>query len=264
MDLQFLLNGTELTGNHMAEVKQFKVVSALPGTLEANSIYYVRSGAGVDIYVTNSSGTIVAYRHNQGEAKPWTGAADYDAITEGTWIVTSALAHAPAQFTTGHDSIVTVKRLDGDRLVQQVYNFVHNISVFRMRIMWQGSPVWAGWQEPAMLDDWIPITSLLNGYTPLAGFPNRFRQLGKCLQLQLYANAASATRTAGTTIWSVPFLYRPAHLCPIQARVDLSSTAGQWANSANLIIDGDVKLGPALAAAVQKIAIDVLIPLGAP
>ncbi|MBO6511011.1 MAG: hypothetical protein JJ979_21430 [Roseibium sp.] len=41
-----------------------KVVSALPGTLEADSVYYVRVGAGVDMYVTNSSGEIVAYGSN--------------------------------------------------------------------------------------------------------------------------------------------------------------------------------------------------------
>jgi len=45
-------------------IKQHKVVAALPGTLAADSVYYVRVGAGFDIYVTNSAGTLVAYDHN--------------------------------------------------------------------------------------------------------------------------------------------------------------------------------------------------------
>ncbi|CAM4003525.1 hypothetical protein [Ectopseudomonas alcaliphila] len=49
----------------MAVIKHHKYVASLPGTLEANSIYYVRAGSGFDIYVTNSSGTIVAYPLNR-------------------------------------------------------------------------------------------------------------------------------------------------------------------------------------------------------
>jgi len=48
----------------MAVIKHHKFVAVLPATLEANSIYYVRVGAGFDIYVTNSSGTLIAYPLN--------------------------------------------------------------------------------------------------------------------------------------------------------------------------------------------------------
>jgi hypothetical protein len=41
-----------------------KVVSVLPATLSADTIYFVRIGTGFDIYVTNSTGTIVGYRTN--------------------------------------------------------------------------------------------------------------------------------------------------------------------------------------------------------
>lgn len=41
-----------------------KVVSALPGTLERNSLYLVRAGTGFDLYATNDAGTIVAYGLN--------------------------------------------------------------------------------------------------------------------------------------------------------------------------------------------------------
>ncbi|WP_325435620.1 hypothetical protein [Pseudomonas nitroreducens] len=49
----------------MAVVQHHKFVASLPSSLEANSIYYVRAGAGFDIYVTNSSGTLVAYPLNR-------------------------------------------------------------------------------------------------------------------------------------------------------------------------------------------------------
>jgi len=48
----------------MALIKQHKFVAALPATLEADSIYFVRTGVGFDQYVTNSSGQIVAYPAN--------------------------------------------------------------------------------------------------------------------------------------------------------------------------------------------------------
>lgn len=49
----------------MAELKASKVVSSLPGTLDANTIYVVRVGTGFDLYVTNNSGTVVSYSLNQ-------------------------------------------------------------------------------------------------------------------------------------------------------------------------------------------------------
>lgn len=41
-----------------------KYVSALPATLTRNTLYFVRNGAGFDIYCTNESGTVVAYALN--------------------------------------------------------------------------------------------------------------------------------------------------------------------------------------------------------
>ncbi|WP_137823640.1 hypothetical protein [Pseudomonas sp. D(2018)] len=48
----------------MADLKLHKVVSSLPGVLEADSIYLVRVGSGYDLYATNHSGTIVSYPLN--------------------------------------------------------------------------------------------------------------------------------------------------------------------------------------------------------
>jgi hypothetical protein len=59
----------------MANVKfsPQKVVSALPGTLTANTIYYVRVGLGYDTYVTNDIGTVVAYKANTDYTQALTG-----------------------------------------------------------------------------------------------------------------------------------------------------------------------------------------------
>lgn len=48
----------------MSLVLHHKVVSTLPTPLVASSIYYVRVGAGFDIYVTNETGTVVSYPIN--------------------------------------------------------------------------------------------------------------------------------------------------------------------------------------------------------
>lgn len=48
----------------MSVILQHKVVATLPGTLEADSLYYVRAGAGFDVYVTNSTGLVMAYTLN--------------------------------------------------------------------------------------------------------------------------------------------------------------------------------------------------------
>lgn len=48
----------------MATLKTHKVVSALPDPLEADSVYFVRVGAGFDLHVTNSAGLVVAYALN--------------------------------------------------------------------------------------------------------------------------------------------------------------------------------------------------------
>lgn len=48
----------------MAAVLHHKLVNSLPGTLQANSVYYVRTGTGFDAYVTNNLGIVVAYPLN--------------------------------------------------------------------------------------------------------------------------------------------------------------------------------------------------------
>lgn len=48
----------------LSQLTAIKVVGSLPSPLTADTIYYLRVGTGYACYVTNSTGTIVAYRAN--------------------------------------------------------------------------------------------------------------------------------------------------------------------------------------------------------
>ena len=61
----------------MSAVKFHKVVGSLPGTLEANSVYFLRTGAGFSIHVTNDLGQVEAYNLNHPELE------DGEATTTG-------------------------------------------------------------------------------------------------------------------------------------------------------------------------------------
>lgn len=89
----------------MAQVKFHKFVAALPVTLEADSIYYVRVGAGFDIYVTNSSGTIVAYSLNATAANGFQGKAIIDFGVNGS---DTATAPITGQTTMVSASVIAV------------------------------------------------------------------------------------------------------------------------------------------------------------
>ena len=54
----------------MAAVKFHKVVGSLPGTLEANSVYFLRTGAGFSIHITNDLGQVEAYNLNTSSVAP--------------------------------------------------------------------------------------------------------------------------------------------------------------------------------------------------
>ncbi len=48
----------------MSKLLTKKIVNTLPTSLTANTIYFVKIGNGFDLYVTNNSGTIIAYPLN--------------------------------------------------------------------------------------------------------------------------------------------------------------------------------------------------------
>lgn len=45
----------------MADFKAHKVLTSLPGSLEADSVYFLKDGNGIKCYVTNNSGLVVPY-----------------------------------------------------------------------------------------------------------------------------------------------------------------------------------------------------------
>jgi len=48
----------------VAQLLLTKTISALPGTLTPDTVYFVRVGTGFDLYVTNHAGTVVGYKLN--------------------------------------------------------------------------------------------------------------------------------------------------------------------------------------------------------
>ena len=88
----------------MAEAKLHKVVSALPGTLEADSVYFVRVGAGIDIFATNSAGS-VSFKHNAVANAGNAGIAQVDFGASGSDLAT---AFVVGQAGITANSVVTV------------------------------------------------------------------------------------------------------------------------------------------------------------
>ena len=62
------------------QLKVEKYVASLPGVLEKNTIYYVKNGAGFDMYVTNDTGTVVAFPLNSTKE-------DTGITVDGSWTV---------------------------------------------------------------------------------------------------------------------------------------------------------------------------------
>ena len=66
----------------MSAVKFHKVVGSLPGNLEANSVYFLRTGAGFSIHITNDLGQVEAYNLNTSSVAP-ESSAYWDFVYDG-------------------------------------------------------------------------------------------------------------------------------------------------------------------------------------
>jgi hypothetical protein len=94
-----------------------KVVASLPGSLSASTVYFVRVGTGFDIYVTNESGTVVAYTINPpmmatsrllGRTAAGTGAAQEISVGTGLSLSGGSLSCTVTGLTDGDKGDITV------------------------------------------------------------------------------------------------------------------------------------------------------------
>lgn len=67
----------------MSNIKFHKVVGSLPGNLEANSVYFVRTGPGFSIHLTNDLGEVKSYNLNQDAASTPSKVGFYEFIFNG-------------------------------------------------------------------------------------------------------------------------------------------------------------------------------------
>jgi hypothetical protein len=67
----------------MSNIKFHKVVGSLPGTLEANSVYFVRTGLGFSIHLTNDLGEVNSYNLNQDASSTPSKVGFYEFIFNG-------------------------------------------------------------------------------------------------------------------------------------------------------------------------------------
>jgi hypothetical protein len=86
----------------MSTLRVHKVVSSLPGTLQADAVYAVRVGAGFDLYITDSTGAL-AFQANGAPAPPtWTDyATRWDAPPVSVGASTSPVAGTVLEYELG-------------------------------------------------------------------------------------------------------------------------------------------------------------------
>lgn len=113
--------------------KLAKVVATLPGTLEADTVYFVRVGSGFDLYVTNHTGTVVAYALNGGAAA--SGASGQSEVDFGSGGNTNASTTITGQASIAAESSVvatllpkaTTEHAIDDHVVEEIDVFAGNI-----------------------------------------------------------------------------------------------------------------------------------------
>lgn len=67
-----------------------KVVATLPGTLAASTLYLVRVGAGFDLYVSDSTGSVAhALNLPTGGASVYVGDTEPDSATYKIWVTST-------------------------------------------------------------------------------------------------------------------------------------------------------------------------------
>lgn len=104
-------------------IKTHKVVAALPGALEANSVYYVRVGGGVDMYVTNDMGLVTAYALNAPTPTP--ESLGLDPVEVGSTITYSDGAISRIDYPSGNYKVFTYTALAVTQLDYVIGSVTH-------------------------------------------------------------------------------------------------------------------------------------------
>jgi len=79
----------------MARMNIDKVVSALPSTLEPNTMYGVRNGVGFDLYLSDMTGTVAHPINNRQEIR---GSGRVYGYTNNRWVTNSDDNYGPAYY----------------------------------------------------------------------------------------------------------------------------------------------------------------------
>ena len=94
----------------MSTFRAYKVVSSLPAQIDANTVYYVRVGAGFDTYVTDNTGSI-AHKQNSGDMPFDVNLTPIDYVPADTGNTANL-----GEFVTDPNGDVWVIDLEGDAL----------------------------------------------------------------------------------------------------------------------------------------------------
>ena len=117
----------------MTDFKVAKVVAALPATLEADTIYLVRKGAGFDLWATNGIGTIVAYPLNQGDLTEYYTKRETDLLVDAkqdTLVSGTSIKTINGQSVLGNGNIFVAAEVDLTNYYTkpQVNEFINDIN----------------------------------------------------------------------------------------------------------------------------------------
>lgn len=135
-----------------------KIVSSLPGTLEADSVYYVRVGDGFDLYAVNSAGTI-AFKHNG-----LTSAEVISRISEANLVDIETLANDDQILVRDTDDNSNLKFIEASSLIP---NRVKTRERFAGRFYLETDNKWISTNVAQGARNFNWLTSKGTGATPL-------------------------------------------------------------------------------------------------
>lgn len=151
-------------------IRHHKVVAALPDPLVADSIYYVRSGSGFDIYVTNSLGTVVAYPINQSGGS---GQASFAAVT----LTATSAGQTVFPVAGGYASGLLLLSRGGALLAPSEYTATNGTSITLGTAAAVGETMTAYVFKSFAIADAQPISAFLTAIAALTPAANRLLYL---------------------------------------------------------------------------------------